>query len=159
MIEPLAKALHRLEDGALILALVTMLALAVLQIILRDFFDQGLLWAESFLRVLVLWVTMLGAMVATRHNSHISIDAVSRYLPERPARITALITSLVSAAICGTVAWYALVFIGYEYEDHTIAFGKVPNWICETIMPIAFGVMAIRFVVGAVQRISGREAN
>lgn len=157
MIKSLVKALHGLEDSALVLALLTMLGLAVLQIILRDFFDQGLLWAESFLRVLVLWVTMLGAMVATRHNSHISIDAVSRYLPERPAWLASIVTLLVSAAICGAVAFFSVTFIRYEYQDHTIAFGQVPSWVCETILPIGFGVMALRFLHAAVQRVRGTE--
>ena len=139
------RGLHLIEDSALVLALVTMLALAVMQIILRDFFDQGLLWAESFLRILVLWVAMLGAMVATRHRNHISIDALSRYLPQQVARGAALLTSLVSAVICGVVAWYSVKFVRFEYTDHTIAFGHMPSWVCETILPLGFGVMALRF--------------
>lgn len=157
MIRSLANWLHRLEDGALILALVTMLVLAVVQIVLRDFFDQGLLWAESFLRVLVLWVTMLGAMVATRQRSHISIDAVSRYLPGRVARATALFTNLVSAAICAAVAFYSVKFIHFEYQDQTVAFAKVPSWICESILPIGFGVMGLRFLIDAVKHLLGTE--
>ena len=47
---------HRLEDGALVLALVSMLVMALTQIVLRNVFDSGFLWAESFLRILVLWV-------------------------------------------------------------------------------------------------------
>jgi len=38
-----------------------------------------------------------------------------------------------------------LLFIGYEYEDGTIAFADVPVWLCQSIMPIGFGVMALRF--------------
>ena len=149
--DALVKAMHRLEDVALVSALVTMLALAVLQILLRDFFDQGLLWAESFLRILVLWVAMLGAMVATRHRNHISIDVVSRYLPERTASGAALVTSLVSAGICGVVAFYSLEFVLFEYHDHTIAFARVPSWLCETILPLGFGVMSLRFFVAGVK--------
>lgn len=159
VIRSLVKALHLLEDGTLITALATMLALAVLQIILRDFFNQGLLWAESFVRVLVLWVTLLGGMVATRYSGHISIDAVSRYLPERPARVVALLTNLVSAVICGVVAWYSIVFISYEYQDHTIAFANVPSWVCELILPIGFGVMGLRFLIRAGRPLTGREAD
>ena len=159
MIKTVNTWLHRLEDGALILALVTMLGLAVLQIILRDFFDQGLLWAESYLRVLVLWVTILGAMVATRHNNHISIDAVSRYLPERPARIAAILTMLVSAGICAAVAYFSLEFIQFEFEDKTIAFGSVPSWICETILPLGFGVMSLRFLALAVRKATGKDTD
>ncbi|MFT6012233.1 MAG: TRAP-type C4-dicarboxylate transport system permease small subunit, partial [Candidatus Azotimanducaceae bacterium] len=77
----LFRYLHRLEDSLLVFSLLAMLLIALGQIVLRNGFDSGVLWAESFARILVLWVAMLGAMVATRENNHISIDAVSRYLP------------------------------------------------------------------------------
>lgn len=146
----LVRALQWLEDGALITALLTMLGLALLQIVLRNFFDAGLLWAESFLRILVLWVAMLGAMVATRQGNHISVDALARYLPVTWTRWFRLVTGLFSASVCGLVAWYSLEFVGYEYEDGTIAFGDVPSWLCQVILPIGFGVMAIRFAINAV---------
>ena len=153
----MTRVLHLIEDSALVLALVTMLVLAVLQIVLRDFFDQGLLWAESFLRILVLWVAMLGAMVATRHRNHISIDALSRYLPQGPARAAALLTSLISAAICGAVAWFSVQFVQFEYVDHTIAFGHVPSWMCETILPLGFGVMSLRFFYHGIKDLIAGE--
>jgi TRAP-type C4-dicarboxylate transport system permease small subunit len=124
--------------------------MALVQIFLRNFFDAGLLWAESFLRILVLWVAMLGAMVATRESNHIAIDLVSRFLPPRLLKISTLVTYLFSAAICGTVAYFAIEFIQYEYEDETIAFASVPTWICQSIIPIGFAVMAVRFVVHGV---------
>ena len=64
----MVKLIHRCEDFALIGALITMLAIALMQIVLRNFFDSGVLWAETFSRVLVLWLAMLGAMVATRER-------------------------------------------------------------------------------------------
>ena len=143
---------HRLEDGALILALVSMLTVALLQIVLRNLFDSGFLWAESFLRILVLWVAMLGAMVATRERNHISIDLLSRLLP--PGFFVPLqnISLLFAAGVCATAAYHCVVFINYEYQDGTSAFADVPVWICQSIMPIGFGVMALRFVFSVFVR-------
>ena len=141
----LRAGIHRLEDGALMLALVSILVMALIQIVLRNVFDSGLLWAESFLRILVLWIAILGAMVATRERNHISIDLLSRLLPPQyfvPLRVVSL---LFAAVLCTTVAYHCVVFIGYEYEDGTIAFAAVPVWLCQSIMPIGFGVMALRF--------------
>lgn len=139
--------IHRFEDFALVGALITMLAIALMQIVLRNFFDSGVLWAETFSRVLVLWLAMLGAMVATREANHINIDVLSRYLSAIPLKIVRVMTSLASAAICGTAAYYCYEFVQYEYEDATIAFAKVPNWICQAIIPFGFGVMSLRFII------------
>ncbi len=151
------RAIHYIEDGALILALTSMLVIALLQIVLRNFFDVGLLWIDPFLRILVLWVAMLGAMVATREGHHISIDVVSRYVPEGIARYLGVMTSLAAAAICATIAWTSTEFIRYEYEDGTIAFASVPTWVCQAILPIGFAVMALRFFIGAGLQLIGRE--
>lgn len=154
---PLVDGLHRLENIALISALISMLLIAVLQIFLRNFLDSGFLWAESFLRILVLWVAMLGAMVATRENNHINIDALSRYLSHRVRQGVQLFTSFFSAAICGTVAWYSFKYVQLEYEDATIAFLNVPIWICQSILPIGFTVIALRFAIKTVQDLFGKH--
>ena len=144
--------LHRFEDSLLVLALVSMLAMALLQILLRNFFDSGLLWAESFLRILVLWIAMLGAMVATRERNHISINLLSRVLPPQVYTPLRNLAMLFSVAVCATAAWYSVAYISYEYQDETIAFAGVPVWVCQSILPIGFAVMALRFLIGMVDR-------
>lgn len=142
----MSRILHRLEDGVLVLALATMLGMAIYQIILRNFFDSGLVWAESFVRVLVLWIAMLGAMVATREDRHINIDAISRFLPVTVARLAAVVTRLFAAVVCGLVAFYSLELVMFEFEDQTIAFAMVPNWVTQSVIPFGFAVMSLRFL-------------
>ena len=149
-LQALLRLIHKLEDGLLVTALISMLLMAVLQICLRNFFDAGIFWAESFLRILVLWVAMLGAMVATRESNHIAIDALSRFLAPIVRKIVALFTRIFSALICAVVAYYSLEFIQYEYQDQTIAFATVPTWVCQSIIPFGFAVMAIRFAINGV---------
>ena len=151
-LKSLHRGIHRLEDAALVSALLTMLFLALLQIALRNFMGSGFLWAETFLRILVLWIAMLGAMVATRENNHINIDALARFVPSHMQRWFNLVTGLFAAAICGVAGWYAIELVLFEYEDKTIAFGIVPNWVCQLILPVGFGVMSLRFFVTAARQ-------
>ena len=109
------------------------------------------LWAESFLRILVLWVAMLGAMVATRENNHINIDAVSRYMPLKSQSVLFVITRIFAALVCGTVAWYAIELVQIEYEDQTRAFAEVPTWVCQLILPFGFAVMSLRFAIDVIK--------
>ena len=52
------------------LLLLVMILLATTQILLRDLLETGLSWADPVLRLLVLWLALLGAMAATRdHNN------------------------------------------------------------------------------------------
>jgi TRAP-type C4-dicarboxylate transport system permease small subunit len=58
-----------------------MISLAFAQIVLRNGFDGGIVWADSLLRIMVLWIALIGAVVASRDQRHINIDLISRFLP------------------------------------------------------------------------------
>lgn len=143
-------ALHWLEDGVLLLLLLAMIGVAVTQIVLRNGFDGGFLWGESFLRVLVLWIGLAGAMAASREHRHINIDIVGHFLPPRAAKIAAIFNAFFTAAVASALAWYSLEFVRMEYESPSMAFAQVPTWVCQSIMPFAFSVIALRYLLLAL---------
>lgn len=147
----LLKAVHWLEEAFLVSLLVTMIVLAVMQIVLRNGFDGGFLWVESFLRVLVLWIALAGALLASRKQQHISIDIAGKYLPPAGVRAAAVFNGLFTAVICFLLAWYALEFVKIEFESPSPAFANVPTWLCESIMPVAFALIGLRYLRFAVQ--------
>lgn len=149
--------LHWFENATLVTSFVVMLCLAVMQIVLRNFFDAGVIWADSLLRMLILWIALLGAMVATRERNHINIDAISRYFPAFSQKVINSIVALLSAVVCAICAWYAYLFVRIEYEDHSLAFAAVPTWVTELIIPLAFLVMAIRFALQVVTSLTDKK--
>ena len=50
-----------LENVALVTLLSAMMLLAVGQIVLREVFDTGIIWADELVRLIVLWLAMMGA--------------------------------------------------------------------------------------------------
>ena len=143
---------YRLEDGLLILALVSMILMAVLQILLRIVFHTGIVWGDEFVRVLVLWLGLLGAVSASRNDSHIRIDLVSRYLPERYRNVSCGVMQFATAVICGVAAWYGGRFVLLEFQYHGRAFATVPAWICELIIPLGFAVITLRYIMLSLNR-------
>ena len=142
--------LRHIEDALLALLLTAMISVAAAQVILRNFFDSGLYWGDSAVRVMVLWVAMLGAMVASRTDNHIRIDIASRFMPDEYKPYLARFVNLFTCALLCLFAWYSFDFVRYEYEDQTIAFGQVPAWICESIMPAGAAIMALRYAFHVV---------
>lgn len=144
--------LHRAEDLVLAVLLGLLVLLAVLQIVLRTVFDTGLLWLDPLLRALVLWVAMLGAMVAAREGRHIGMDLAGRLLPPLPARIARLLSWGFAAAVSGLLAWQAARMVADERAMGTLAFAQVPVWWVQAILPVAFAVIALRLALGALAR-------
>lgn len=140
------------EDAVLILILLTMIGFAVTQIVARNFFGSGIPWADTFLNILVLWVGLVGAMVATRRDHHIAIDALMRFFSEKVQGIVQRLVDLFTAVICGILAYHSFRFVLIEYESGTLAFSIVPSWLCQSILPVAFSVIALRYLVYTLVR-------
>ncbi len=147
MFTRLSRITTLVENTLMALLLLGMIFLATGQIVMRNVWDTGLAWSDPLLRIMVLWLGLLGAMAATRNNEHISIDVLSRFLPPRWQRVSRLVTDLFSATICAIIAYHAAGFVLMEREDGMIAFANVPAWVCESIIPIGFAVMALRFLL------------
>ncbi len=142
--------LLKTESALLVLLLVSMIVIAVLQIVLRNFFDIGLLWAQSYIRIAVLWMTLLGAMLATRTKEHIAIDVLLHRLRANWQTLIHRFTDFFSAMICFIMTYHSSLFIYSEYQDGSIAFANIPMWLCEAIIPVAFSIIACRYLLTAL---------
>ena len=133
------------ENALLVLLLSAMMLLAVGQIVLRMFFDSGLLWADEFLKILVLWIALIASVAAARSRRHLRIDILSRYVPQRYARLPELLVDLFAAGICGLISWHSLQFILLSMGDTVLV--NIPSWVAQGIVPVAFLLMCYRFTL------------
>lgn len=136
------------ETTLLTLVLAAMILLAAGQIILRNSVGFALAWADEALRIMVLWVSLLGAVAASREQRHVSIDALSRYLPHHLHHHLDRLTNGFVAGVCLFLAWYSWVFVADSWSaDDRVLGGTVPAWAVQVVLPLAFGLLAYRHVV------------
>lgn len=139
--------LQNIEDGILIGLLLVMIGIAVFQIVLRNLFDSGMNFGDELIRILVLWISLVGAMVASRNNNHINIDLISRYLPDPVKKFSTVLVGIFTSFICAVMAYFSLNFVLMEKSEGIIAFSGVPAWACESIIPLAFAVISFRYLL------------
>ncbi|MDH3761748.1 MAG: TRAP transporter small permease [Gammaproteobacteria bacterium] len=144
------RQVHRVEDALLVALLTTMIVLASTNILLRNFFDSGFVWIDPILRVMVLWLGLIGATVATRKNKHIRIDLLSRYFERNTHRLIQSIVGQVSAWTCLLVAWYGFKWIHLDYQDGMTSFAGIPAWLLEVIIPVSFALIGLRYLIMSV---------
>jgi len=141
--------LHRCEDLVLALLLTAMISLACAQIVLRNVVELSLLWVDPLLRAMVLWLGLLGAMVASRNNRHIAIDLLTRFAAGKWRRLLVVVNAGFTSVVCALIAVHGVRLVQFEYVDRTLAFAGVPVWALEIIIPFAFAVIALRYVIYA----------
>jgi TRAP-type C4-dicarboxylate transport system permease small subunit len=144
------KALTKFEGYVLITLLFIMVVMAFLQVVLRNLFSSGILWADIFLRHLLLWLGFLGAAIATSENRHINIDALRRFLSKRMRSAVEVLTDSFAAVICFMLAQASWTFVQGEIADRRVLFGDIPSWYAQIIIPIGFGLLVVHFAIRAL---------
>jgi TRAP-type C4-dicarboxylate transport system permease small subunit len=141
-----------IENLALVVILSGMILLASGQILLRNVFSGGFAWADEALRLMVLWVAMLGAVVASREDRHISIDVLARVLPDVIKRWTIALVNAFTAAVSFTLAWFSWEFVAESrlYEDQLL--NDLPAWLFQSILPVAFFLIGYRYSIWFLRR-------
>lgn len=141
------------ENAALVTTLSAMILLGSTQIILRNFFDSGFGWADEALRLLVLWVAMFGAVAASREHRHISIDVLSRVLPDGAKAWVVIIVDAFTAAITLTLAWHSWIFVTESREFQDQLLNGLPAWPFQSVLPIAFLLIAYHYVIDLLRHV------
>lgn len=156
----LDKILVRVEGWLIIAFLGLMVFFTFTQVCLRGLYAHGhfqwanvlmgtLDWSEPLARLLVLWLTFLGASLATRENRHIRIDLFGFFLPEKWVPVRELILSVICLLISGIMVKVCMDFVKLEMRYGGTMFANLPAWIGEIIMPVGFSLICFRFMLKA----------
>lgn len=156
---PARRPLHLRVEEAVLVALVSgLLSLAFAQILLRNLFQVTWFWADPLLRHLVLWSSFLGALIATREDRHIRIDAVLRLLPGRWRPVAGAMGDLAGALLCGVLSPIAFRFVLDERAYGAEALPGMPAWVAQLVFPAVFAGMSLRFLINGVRRLRSLRA-
>lgn len=147
------------EKWLLVALVAFLIGFALLQIILRNVFSTGIIWGDTLLRHIMLWVSFLGAARATAEKRHIRIEILPMVLPPSAKYFLSLICNLVPLIVCLVLTYASWTFLENERLSSDTAFTNIPTWWLETIFPFSFALMSIRFAIHLVKDLSpnGRE--
>jgi TRAP-type C4-dicarboxylate transport system permease small subunit len=146
-----------IENVFLISLLSGMMLLSVVQIVMREIFNSGVVWSGELLKLMVLWLAMIAAIAACRDNRHIRIDALSHLLPAKAIRVSRVIVDLFAAVVCAVIAWQAWRYLQLEIEFEDTVLIDTPAWVMHSVIPVSFIATSYRFVVGAIRKAVGIE--
>ena len=159
------RALGRFEGWLIVLFLWVMILISFLQIILRTLYTHAHIqwanyilgqvdWAEPCARLLVLWLTFLGASLVTGENKHIKIDLMSAILPQRWLPYRELVLSLACVIISALLFKASLDYVRVEMSFGGHLFLKLPTWVGQLIIPAGFLLILFRFFLRGLEQVT-----
>ena len=149
LLDNLERAGKFAENTALVLLLGTMIGVSVFQIINRELLGSAfaLSWADELVKIIVLWLAMVGSIAAARDNRHIRIDLITHILSGPIVTWAKIIVDVFAAIVCGVIGWHAYRLVREEISWGDTIFDNTPLWIMHAIVPLAFALISYQFVV------------
>ena len=110
-------------------------------------------WSEPFVRLLVLWLTFLGASLLTGDNKHIKIDIMSYCLPAHWQPFREIILSVACMLIALLMIKASIGYIRMEMNFGGFLFARLPTWIGQIILPVGFTMILFRYLIKGTHQI------
>lgn len=136
--------LRRVVDVSAILLLTAMIVLIALQILGRYVFNYSISWTEEAAMFAQVWLVMLGAGIAMRHQNHVGVDVVIALFPPIIQRI-----AKAGSFILG--AWLLLVIIVGSFSMIALGMGvksaalQIPLAVPFAALPVGMGYFLLEF--------------
>lgn len=136
----------KLEEIFVSIALITAVTVAFVEVILRQF-GSSLGITQELVNYLLIWVGLIGASIGVREKTHLGVDIIIANFEPVVQKTFILLTMVISAIFSIIIA-----YLGYLHVLNVIEFGQVtpemeiPLFVPRLLIPIAFGLMSIRFL-------------
>ena len=144
-----AAILAEAEKGICIVALVALVLLAASESIAR-LFGASVPASNTLMIHTLLLLGLFSGMFTAKTGEHLSIVLVQFIRNEKAKKIIAVITGSIAVFISTIVCWSSVSFLKIAIQPERVGF--IPNMVFAAAMPLAYGVMALRFAL----RVPGR---
>jgi len=111
-------------------------------------YPGGFVFAQKLALVMMLWVALLGASMATYERTHLSLETGEMVWPARMLHLIRALAHAVTSEFC-----IALLILSLNMVAHNQSTGEVirglewmPLWFAVLIMPYTFAGMAVRIL-------------
>lgn len=150
------KLIDNLEEylGTAFMALMGIsVTLGVLSRVFRLSFD----WSSDVARYSFMWAVFLGAVVASKRNSHIIIEVFVDMFPQKIRRVTYLLTSLITMAMAAVMAYYGFRLTAELADSKMAMLPYSMGWVYASL-PVCCALMFLRILQNLVREfLVGKE--
>jgi TRAP-type C4-dicarboxylate transport system permease small subunit len=143
----LARALDRLEEILVSVLLVAASLLTFVQVVMRYGLGTTFPWGEELIINMLIWGGLIGSSLALRMGIHIGVDIFVKKFPPPVAKALTLLGLGLGLGFCAILAVLSVRFVLFQMRGGQMSIGlEIPMWIPYLCLPIAFGLMTIRFL-------------
>lgn len=141
----------------LALSIALMSFVIFLQVIMR-IFKTALPWAEELARYLFVWMAMLGASIASRRGSHLSVDVLLEKLPKKYSRVLLTVITLLIIFLMSIAFIYGIQITSITFKQLSAAM-QIPMGFVYSAIPVGSALIILFTIENYFNRINESTEN
>jgi|CXWL01.1.fsa_nt_gi TRAP-type C4-dicarboxylate transport system permease small subunit len=119
---------------------------------------NGLVWAQTFALCAMLWVGFLGASMAAKDNSHLTLEIMEFVWKGKVKANIGRAGALAATAFTGVLGYLCFLHARYHYRTYAESDGgsglfegfEIPRFVVFGILPVTIWLMSLRYLAHAV---------
>jgi tripartite ATP-independent transporter DctM subunit len=139
------------EDLGLAVVLAAMMALPLVEALLRKTFQVGISNQTAIVQHLTLVAGMLGAAIAARERRLLALSSAELLARGRWRAVARSFGAAVAATVTVLLCVASVKFVASERGAGNVVAYHVPVWIVQLALPLGFGLVALRLLRGAAE--------
>jgi len=117
---------------------------------------EGYGWGKEISMLFTLWVGFFGASICVHEGKHIRLEALEKTHPEAAKHIVAAIGHVVAALFAVFIGYLGVLYLQDQFATGgTLSQTQLPQWVLTVVVPVAFGLTAIRSIAAAISALQG----
>jgi TRAP-type C4-dicarboxylate transport system permease small subunit len=150
LLNKLSYGLDRLSRWIITFLLVTVTAVLFTQVFARFVLSTGTFWSDELARFATVWLVFLGASIAVREKSLITVDAMESMFPKlkRVLHYFQVIVTMIYCFLILKVGWGTLSLVMFQRSPNM----GVPMSVLYAVIPVSATVMIIHLIVQLVHK-------
>lgn len=142
------------ENSILAVLAVSALAMVCFEVFARYWMPSVLPdWGAEVIMYFVVTAVLISGNQLVLTDRHIRADLFVQKLPAAPRRMIDFVILLIGFLYCAVVSWFSVEVVTFAHlidirSDSSLQFKQ---WIFYLVLPIAFGLMAIRYLIQIVR--------
>lgn len=158
MMNPLlaaSRVVNKIVETSVLVMLSTMVVMVSASVFWRYGLNAALSWSEELVRYLLVWVSFLGASMATYRGAHIGITLFTERLPQQVKRCVALLVYLLMILFLVIILYQGVKILPVMAVRVAPTLGVRMN-VIYIVVPIAAGTMIFHVIVQCMATLLGK---
>jgi TRAP-type mannitol/chloroaromatic compound transport system permease small subunit len=118
--------------------LLVIMVIAVVEVVLRYFFNRPTIWAWGINVQLFALVAMLAVGASLRHGFFINVEVFHKRFPNRIKLIVHILTFIFSCSLCIVLIWqgWEAFFLAWQTNEHYTSYFQPPSYPVKFLVPL-----------------------